>query len=253
MTRWAPGAVAIAAIAAIAWLAAPGAGSGVAPAPLSAPRGAAGGLAAAGAPPPVHPVREVAPAATDAEDWRAWVDWKYRYLLDDAELDPPARRRLARLLARREQLVRDPDAASELGEVEAELEGMLGAADRARYQALRDSDREQAELTAYGDGIDNVAPLDEPQRKRLLTAKLRHKAVLERELARAGLSRPALSPDERRLAHAVVDSALARYRDDFLGEASEVLDELQLVLLCNYEATELEHARRELQVAINAR
>jgi hypothetical protein len=206
------------------------------------------------------PTPAAAPAADEVapedHDLLAWVDWKYRYLFDDARLDPTSRRKLIQLLVARERVIRDPDTSSERGrqgEIERQVRMLLGDADRAQYDALRDSDAEQRRLTDYGGGIDNLAPLDDDQQKRLLAAKLRHKAEFERDLSQAHLEQPVLSPEERARAHAIVNAALDRYHDAFLLEASEILDEQQFILLASYEATELEHERQRLQIAINAK
>jgi hypothetical protein len=204
--------------------------------------------------------RPAAPADDEAgsedRDVLAWVEWKYRYLLDDAQLDPASRRQLVRLLIARERLVRDPDAANQrdqLADIERRLDALLGPADREHYKSLRESEPEQHRLEDYGGGIDNVAPLDDEQVKKLLAAKLRYKAIFERELGDAHLDRPVLSADERARAHAIVNAALDRYRDAFLRDAAAILDAQQITLLTSYETTEMERDRQRLQIAINAR
>jgi hypothetical protein len=226
---------------------------------------AASGPASAAAPEPASAREHAAasPAAAlddessaEERDLLAWVEWKYRYLLDDAQLDPASRRRLVRLLMARERLVRDPDAAQlrdQLADIERQLDALLGAADREHYRSLRESEPEQHRLDDYGGGIDNLAPLDDAQVKKLLAAKLRHKAIFERELGDAQLDRPALSADERARAFAIVNAALDRYYDAFLRDAAAILDEQQLMMLTNYETTEMERDRQRLQVAINAK
>jgi len=194
--------------------------------------------------------------ASEDRDLLAWVEWKYRYLLEDAQLDPGSRRELVRRLMDRERLVRDPDAADvsdQLADVERQLEALLAAGDRAHYRSLRESEAEQHRLGDYGGGIDHVAPLDDDQRKKLLAAKLRRKAIFERELGDAHLDQPVLSVDERARAFAIVNAALDRYRDAFLRDAAEILDGEQIVLLTSYESTEMERERQRLQIAINAR
>lgn len=195
-------------------------------------------------------------ASSEDRDLLAWVEWKYRYLLEDAQLDPGSRRQLVRLLIARERLVRDPDAASrrdQLADIERRLDALLAASDRAHYRSLRDSEAEQHRLDDYGGGIEQLAPLDDEQVKKLLAAKLRYKAIFERELADAGLDRPVLSADERARAYTIVNAALDRYRDAFLRDAAQILDDQQIVLLTSYEITEMERERQRLQIAINAR
>lgn len=195
-------------------------------------------------------------ASSEDRDLLRWVEWKYRYLLEDAQLDPASRRQLVRLLVAREWLVRDPDAASQrdrLADIEHQLDALLGPADREHYQSLRESEPEQHRLGDYGGGIDNVAPLDSDQTKKLLAAKLRNKALFERELGDAHLDQPVMSADERARAFAIVNAALDHYRDSFLRDAAAILDDEQLVLLTSYETTEMERERQRLQIAINAR
>jgi hypothetical protein len=194
--------------------------------------------------------------STETRDLLAWTEWKYRYLLEDAQLDPASRRQLVGLLTARERLVRDPDAANlhdQLADIERQLDALLGAADREHYRSLRDSEAEQRRLVDYGGGIDDVAPLDGDQMKRLLAARLRHKAIFERELGDAHLDQPVLSVDERARAYTIVNAALDRYRDAFLRDAAAILDDQQIVLLTSYESTEIERERQRLQIAINAR
>lgn len=202
----------------------------------------------------------MAPAGDEASpedrDLLAWVEWKYRYLLEDAQLDPASRTQLVRLLMARERLVRDPDAAhlpDQLADLEHQLDALLGAADRAHYRSLRESEVEQSRLGDYGGGLDHVAPLDDDQMKRLIAAKLRCKAIFERELGDAHLDQPVLSVEERARAFTIVNTALDHYRDAFLREAAGILDDQQIVLLTSYETTETERERQRLQIAINAR
>lgn len=218
----------------------------------AAPASAARGPSTAG--PAIAPPDEE--ASSEDRDLLAWVQWKYRYLIDDAELDPASRRQLVRLLLAREWLVRDPDAEAvrdRLADIERQLDALLGAADRERYRALRESDAEQHRLTDYGEGISNLAPLSDDQTRALLAAKLRYKAIFERELGEAHLDRPALSADERARAFAIINAAIDHYRDAFLRDAAAILDDQQLVLLSSYETTELERERQRLQIVVNAR
>ncbi|HSS01439.1 MAG TPA: hypothetical protein VLM79_30480 [Kofleriaceae bacterium] len=106
-------------------------------------------------------------------------------------------------------------------------------------------------LDDYAGGIANVAPLDDDQRTQLLTVKVRHQALFERELGEAQLDRPVLTVDERARAYAIVNEAVDRYRDAFFQDAAEILDAEQNLLLTSYETTELERERQRLQIAIN--
>jgi hypothetical protein len=194
--------------------------------------------------------------SAEARDLLAWAEWKYRYLLEDAQLDPASRRQLVGLLMARERLVRDPDAAhlhDQLADVERQLNDLLGAADREHYKSLRESEAEQRQLGDYGGGVDGIAPLDDDQMKRLLAARLRYKAIFERELGDAHLDQPVLSVDARARAYTIVNAAIDRYRDAFLRDAAAILDDEQIVLLTSYETTEMERERHRLQIAINAR
>jgi len=228
-------------------------------APAAAPRPASGAASKSSAEARAH-APAVAPADDEASaedrDLLAWVEWKYRYLLDDARLDPASRKQLVRLLMARERLVRDPDAANlrdQLADIERQLDALLGAADREHYRSLRESEAEQHRLGDYGGGIDNLAPLDDDQIKKLLAAKLRRKAIFERELGDARLDQPVLSADDRARAFTIVNAALDRYRDAFLRDAAAIIDDQQMILLTSYETTEMERERQRLQIAINAK
>ncbi len=197
-------------------------------------------------------------AASRPEDreFLSWVEWKYRYLLADAQLSGCARERLERLLAARERAARDVesgDSRAELDDIDRLVGTSIPAADRAQYEALRDSDAEQRRLADYVEGIRNLAPLGDEQERAVLRAKLERKREFESEIREAGLERARLSDGERMRALAIVQQALDRYRDEFLDDASQFLDEEQLSLLRNYERTEFQRESERLQIAINAR
>jgi hypothetical protein len=191
-------------------------------------------------------------------DFLPWVQWKYRYLLADVQLAPCARELLEELLAARERLAHDA-ASSEsptgLDDIDQHVRGLLPAGAQAdAFDELRDSDTEQRQLDDYANGLANVAPLREEQKRAVLSARLRRKREFESAVREAGLDRAALSADERMQAQVIVQQALDRYRDDFLLDASEILDEEQLGYLSNYETTEFEReAERLHQIAINGR
>jgi hypothetical protein len=112
---------------------------------------------------------------------------------------------------------------------------------------LRDSEAELRQLEDYANGLEHVAPLREEQKRALLSAKLRRKREFESAVREAVLDGVEVSGDEQMRAQVIVEQALERYRDDFLLDASEILDEEQLVYLSNYETTEFERAAAELQ------
>lgn len=114
-------------------------------------------------------------------------------------------------------------------------------------EELGDSEVERRQLDDYANGLAHVAPLREEQKQALLSAKLRRKREFESALREVELDRAALSPDAQMRAQVIVEQALDRYRDDFLLDASELLDEEQLVYLSNYETTEFERESERLQ------
>lgn len=189
-------------------------------------------------------------------DFLPWVEWKYRYLLADTELAECARQELEGLLVARERLVREANAGApraELADIDRALGGLISGADRAQYEALRDSDVEQQRLDQFAGGIDNIAPLSDEQKRAILSAKLRRKQEFEAAMREAGVERAALSAEERTRVHAIIEQALDRYRDDFLVDASELLDDDQLRFLSDYETTEFELEQERLRIMIDSK
>jgi len=177
----------------------------------------------------------------------AHVEHKYRYLLADVA-GPHADDLKQRLLDF--EIEEDP---ARKAAAEARVIEMLSPDERDYYLALKDSDVEQHQVTAYAGGVSNIAPLDTRQERQILDAKLRQKQRYAATLRDAGLDRDSLSPAEREYAHAQVAGALRGYLDDFLVEVSASLTPEQYTLLKNYETTEYQHELERLQRQINAK
>lgn len=201
-----------------------------------------------------RPVRVASPldvssapsAAAWDSDFVAWVERKYQYLLADAR--HPG---LMQLLLEREHIASLDDPA--VVRIENALRALLPANHYATFTLLKDSDEEQHHLLEYAGGISDAMPLTAQQQRAVLEVKLRHKQAYEATLARSGLDRGALSIAEREYAHRALAAALSAYRNDYLQEVRNVLEEEQYVLLSNYENTEFNRALEQLQMAINAK
>jgi hypothetical protein len=213
-------------------------------APVAVP-GSAGAL-------PVSEPNEPPAERRRAEQWDgdfiAWVARKYRYLLADTDSTDG---RLMQLLLERENVVSDRDPA--LARIENELRALLPAVHYETFQLLKNSDEEQHHLLEYAGGISGVTPLTAQQQRVILEIKLRHKQAYEAALRQSGVHRETLSTAEREYAHRAVASAISAYRNGYLQEVKQMLEDEQYILLGNYESTEFERELQRLQMAINAK
>jgi len=177
----------------------------------------------------------------------AQVEHKYRYLLADVESAHVEELR-RRLLAREGEanIVRRATTDASVSE-------LLSPRNREYYESLKDSDLEQHHLAEYVGGIDNVAPLDDQQERRVLDAKLRQRQRYAAAVRDIGLDREVLSATEQAYAHEHVAEALESYLDDFLAEVAPSLTAEQFTLLRNYEVTELQRELQRVQQRINAK
>jgi hypothetical protein len=142
-----------------------------------------------------------------------------------------------------------PGLEDQLADTDRRISRSLPAGDLAAFDALKDSHIEQFQLDDYAQGIRNVAPLDEQQRRAILYSKLAYRHRFREVLAHSGLMAGTLPPSQRQDALDQVARALRESRDGFLQEARQHLtDEQQYTLLANYENTEysaeLEKLRR---------
>lgn len=177
----------------------------------------------------------------------AYVEHKYRYLLADVESAHVDE--LKRRLLEREGEANVAHRTS----TDARVSELLSPREHAYYQALKDSDLEQHHLTEWVGGIENVAPLDERQKREVLDAKLRQKQRYAAALHELGLDRETLSQTEREYAHTHATAALKGYLDDFLMEVAPSLTPEQFALLRNYETTEFTRELERVQQRINAK
>jgi hypothetical protein len=192
-----------------------------------------------------------------------YVEEKYRFLLASTR-SPRGSGPLRAALHERERIMvaintarqaADEPARADLPELERQLAGvdqqvrsLLPSADLAAFDALKDSHIEQFQLDEYAQGISNVAPLADADRRAILYSKLAYRARFREVLDQTGLMRAGLTPSQRQVALAQVTRALRESRDSFLQEARQHLgDEEQYTLLANYEngeyAAELEKLR----------
>ena len=213
------------------------------------------------------------PAVVDDASWDPElvkrVELKYRYLLMDSQLAPAQLAQLRELLLQQEQLrtmagpVDDIDSQLDpvergriekaLAALDMRIRALLDPAQHSRYEALRESDVEQENLSEYRGGISNFAPLNSQQERVILEARLRYKKRFEAGLRDFGLDRASLSDEERNYAHRNVTQSLNEYRDNFLAEVRPSLTEEQYFLLSSYESTEFARELERLQVLINSK
>jgi hypothetical protein len=201
-------------------------------------------------------------AASEA-NFAAYVDDKYRLLLETAGR-PRATGTLRAALLERERIMVDinnarqgsdiaeqqtlPRRLEELAAADRKVGLLLPAADLAAFEVLKDSHIEQFQLDDYAQGISNVAPLRNADRRAILYSKLAHRHRFRQLLEQSGLMRGELPAEQRHAILSQVTRALRESRDGFLQEARQYLhDDEQYVLLSNYEhgeyAAELEKLR----------
>ena len=201
--------------------------------------------------------------ASDAS-FDSYVSDKYRFLLEAADRAPRGSGALRAALLERERLVvlintarqgSDATARAALPEHERQqaaldqrISLMLPAGDIPVFATLKDSHIEQFQLDDYAQGIANVAPLADSERRAILYSKLAYRQRFREVLDQSGLMRGDLPAAQRQAALAGVGRALRESRDSFLQEARQHLtDEEQYTLLANYEngeyAAELEKLR----------
>jgi hypothetical protein len=183
-----------------------------------------------------------APPDSEQEAVAQYAAEKYELLFEElAHAPPDLFADINTALLRRELATgaSGESAAVALASAEAEVLALLGPAQRATFEALKDSDRELFQLNEYAGGVSNVAPLGADERKSILRTKLAYKGRFRQLVADSDLSRDGLSAAERKHAFEVTVSALERYRQDYLQEVRQYLsNDEQFALLRNFETTE---------------
>jgi hypothetical protein len=202
-----------------------------------------------------EPLSAAAPEADSDPGLIEFAQWKYSYLLADQHA--MERHELRGALLQREQLavaintaVQAQDAASKanLPELRSQL---LQADERVRqllhpdryadYRLLKDADAELHRLREYAGGISNLAPLLPEQERAILFAKLTYKQHYDQLLEDSGLEGTELPAPQRLYAYQTLARELETYRNNFLLQARQSLhSEAQYLLLQNYENTEFE-------------
>jgi hypothetical protein len=184
-----------------------------------------------------------------------YVDGKYHFLLESVARSPRGSQGLRAALVERENIVAAINTARQgadpaerqdlprrlqaLADMDRRIGAMLPAADLAAFEALKDSHIEQFQLNDYAQGISNVAPLSEADRKAILYAKLAWRQRFRQALNDSGLMRGDLTVAERQVVLGHVTRALENTHESFLQEARQYLyDDEQFALLRNYENSE---------------
>ncbi len=184
------------------------------------------------------------PLDSEQETVAQYAAEKYELLLEElGHLPPDLFAKINAALLRRELATGTtggPEAiAVAVANADAEVLALLGPAQRATFEALKDSDNELFQLNEYAGGVSNVAPLGADERKSILRTKLAYKGRFRQLIADSDLSRDNLSVAEREHAYTVTVGALERYRQDYLQEVRQYLsNDEQFALLENFETTE---------------
>ena len=216
----------------------------------------------AGAPLPREAEVDESARASDAS-FEQYVSGKYQFLIETVGRSPRANDIHAALL-QRERLVVAINTAKQGNDTQAraaltELQEDLAAMDRRiaqmlpatainAFEVLKDTHIEQFQFDDYAQGIANVAPLGDAERKALLLSKLATRHRFREVLDQSGLMRGDLPPAQRQGALADVSRALSESRDSFLQEARQHLaDEEQYSLLANYENPEFNEEMEKLR------
>lgn len=193
-----------------------------------------------------------------------YVADKYRFLLEMAGRSPRGSEKLRAALQERERLLVGintarqgndeleraalPEREAQLAALDQRISQMLPAADIGVFEILKDSHIEQFQLDEYAQGISNVAPLQDTQRRAILFSKLAYRQRFRETLHQSGLMNGDLPPAQRQAALAGVSRALKESRDSFLQEARQHLsDEEQYTLLANYENSEYDAELEKLR------
>jgi hypothetical protein len=202
-------------------------------------------------------------AAASEASFAAYVDDKYRLLLEAAGRPRETGALRAALLERERIMVGIntaqqgsdpaeqqtlPQRLDDLAAADRNVRMLLPAADLGAFDVLKDSQIEQFQLDEYAQGISNVAPLADGDRRAILYSKLAHRHRFRQLFEESGLTRGELPAEQRHAMLAQVTRALRESRDGFLQEARQYLhDDEQYLLLSNYEhgeyAAELEKLR----------
>lgn len=206
---------------------------------------------AAGAPLLDEATAEDSRLASDAS-FNDYVEDKYRFLFTASAHSARGAEQLRAELLERERLVTAintarqgnderekaalPEREQQLAAIDRRIASLLPAADIALYDALKDSHIEQFQLEDYAQGISNVAPLKDADRRAILLSKLTSRQRFRQVLDQSGLMRSDLPPAQRKAVLANVTRALTESRESFLQEARQQLtDDEQYTLLANYE------------------
>jgi hypothetical protein len=201
-----------------------------------------------------EPVPDEGLTASDAS-FDQYVSDKYRFLLEAAGRSPRGSDKLRAALLERERLMviintarqgsddaekaRLPEREAQLAALDQGIGRILPASELAAFDTLKNSQIEQFQFDEYSQGISNVAPLKDTQRRAILYSKLAYRQRFREVLDHSGLMRGDLPPAQRQAALANVSRALRESRDSFLQEARQhISDEEQYTLLANYENSE---------------
>ena len=191
---------------------------------------------------------------------------KFSLLFSDLNLSSGDEQQLASMLAQRERILSQPvsnpymyadvvenniDAQQEaLANIDNNIKALLGPSPSYTFDLLKNSDSEQQQLNELTTKLEAVAPITDEQKKTLLLSKLTHKKGFEDTLATYKSHTNNADESDRKVAFKVISESLQRYRDGYLDEAAQYVDEQQLAGLMDYEAIEFEEIEASLRIGL---
>jgi hypothetical protein len=191
---------------------------------------------------------------------------KFSLLFSDLNLSTGSKQQLSSMLAQRERILAQPvanqymhassvesnvEAQQEaLDHIENNIKALLGPVASDTFDLLKYSDSEQQQLIELTTRLEAVAPITDEQKKTLLLSKLTHKRGFEDTLATYKNHTNNADESDRKVAFKVISESLRRYRDGYLEEAVQYVDEQQLAGLMDYEAIQFEEIEASLRTGL---
>lgn len=191
---------------------------------------------------------------------------KFSLLFFDLNLSSGEEQQLSSMLAQRERILSQPvsnpymhadvvennvDAQQEaLTNFDNNIKALLGPSASYTFDLLKNSDSEQQQLNELTTKLEAVAPITDEQKKTLLLSKLTHKKGFEDTLSTYKSHTNNADENDRKAAFKIISESLQRYRDGYLDEVAQYVDEQQLAGLMDYEAIEFEEIEASLRIGL---
>lgn len=191
---------------------------------------------------------------------------KFALLFSDLNLNSESEQQLAALLAQRERILAQPVAShymnveaiernidvqqEALAAIDDNIKVVLGPSAAYTFELLKNSDTEQQQLRELMTKLNTVSPFSDEQVKTLLLSKLTHKKIFEETLSTYKSRAIGAEKSDRKVIYDAISDSLQRYRDSYLEEAAQYVDEQQLAGLLNYEAIQFEEMEASLRIGL---